>query len=652
MQRIYFLFCFVIVFLISTIIHAQAPQGIPYQAVARDVANGTVMANKTIDVKFKITTGVSGSIVDYEENFAGTTTNNFGLFALTIGQGTVVQGTFSGINWALGNKWLSVYIDTTASGNYGSPISQTQFMSVPYALYAKSAGSSTSTATNLPIGTNQQTLFYNGSANKWRSTNDLLIDTSSQTIIVNGAAKIHSLNINNNYTLPLGAGNNGDVLTFGTGGTTSWLPIPGAAKTSWLLTGNASTNPGVAASQNFIGSTDNKDLILATNSKDRIHISANGNIGINNSTPTRTLDVISPDQQVASFKSTSPRTVFEIQNTTLGSALKFNHNNTDSSFVGYEVFTKQFYMNNFDVPKGKILLKTRQKVDIIADSLIANNNNSAIGIKALIKGILIPDSLKLPGVGSANTGWVLSNAGNGNVVWTNPSTFGDNLGNHALTQKLITKDNWITNDGSLNGIFLKQGGNVGIGTNIPTSTLTVNGDVEIPSNNDYKYTTPKLHYYTIDPTAFVETNVSQNLSSIQYNGVQADAVFFPGGVITGTPVHIAAPVNFPDGAVITNVTMEYVDNDNNDDLSLKVYRSKINTGSTNPITDVLGTVVSSFNPTSDKIQSASTVINTNNLVDNGTYTYRVGITFDTKGLALNKLSVTRVRMTYTVLTAD
>jgi hypothetical protein len=56
-----------------------------------------------------------------------------------IGQGTVLSGTFSTINWSTGNYWVSLGVDFTNGTNYIDYGSQ-RLMSAPYALYAKTAG--------------------------------------------------------------------------------------------------------------------------------------------------------------------------------------------------------------------------------------------------------------------------------------------------------------------------------------------------------------------------------------------------------------------------------------------------------------------------------------------------------------------------------
>lgn len=59
---------------------------------------------------------------------------------------------------------------------------------------------------------------------------------------------------------------------------TTWILIGSSSPSGWGLTGNSGTNPGVSAGQNFIGTTDATDLILATNSTNHLQISSSGNI--------------------------------------------------------------------------------------------------------------------------------------------------------------------------------------------------------------------------------------------------------------------------------------------------------------------------------------------------------------------------------------
>ncbi|RYU96391.1 collagen-like protein, partial [Emticicia agri] len=138
-----------LLFIIPLMLHAQAPPGIPYQAIARN-GSGNVLVNQNISVRFSILTGgINGTIV-YAETHT-TTTNNLGLFTLTVGNGTAQTGTFGAINWSNGSKFLQVEIDPAAGNSYIN-LGASQMMSVPYALYAATSGTPGATGPQGPVG--------------------------------------------------------------------------------------------------------------------------------------------------------------------------------------------------------------------------------------------------------------------------------------------------------------------------------------------------------------------------------------------------------------------------------------------------------------------------------------------------------------------
>jgi hypothetical protein len=132
------IFTFVYVLFISAVISAQTPQAINYQGVARD-NSGNVLANQMVSLKLSILSGSAGGPAVYAETHVKTT-DGFGLFALQIGQGSVVSGSFSTISWGTNTYYLKVEIDP-AGGTAWQLVSTNQFVSVPYALYATSSGS-------------------------------------------------------------------------------------------------------------------------------------------------------------------------------------------------------------------------------------------------------------------------------------------------------------------------------------------------------------------------------------------------------------------------------------------------------------------------------------------------------------------------------
>ncbi len=132
----HFLFILAIIAGLQTL-HAQTPQAINYQAVARD-KSGTSISGKTLSLRLSIE-DASGKILYQETQSA--TTNNFGLFSLAIGKGKVVSGTFSSIDWSKGSRFLQVEIDSANTSNYVQ-LGTTEMQAVPYALYAENSGGS------------------------------------------------------------------------------------------------------------------------------------------------------------------------------------------------------------------------------------------------------------------------------------------------------------------------------------------------------------------------------------------------------------------------------------------------------------------------------------------------------------------------------
>ena len=123
----------------SGILFAQAPQGINYQAVARDTS-GTPLNLTSVTVELGISTDSAGTVLEWEETHT-VTTNRFGLFSLVIGNGTSTGNgsavSFSNVDWGSGDRFLKVRINP---GSGFQDMGSVQLMSVPYALYAETAG--------------------------------------------------------------------------------------------------------------------------------------------------------------------------------------------------------------------------------------------------------------------------------------------------------------------------------------------------------------------------------------------------------------------------------------------------------------------------------------------------------------------------------
>ena len=119
---------------------AQAPEKMSYQAVVRDNANALVV-DKVVGMRISILRGSASGTAAYVETQSPRSNTN-GLVTLEIGAGTVVSGSFAGLNWSTGPYFIQTEIDPSGGSNY-TILGVSQLVSVPYALYSKTSGSST-----------------------------------------------------------------------------------------------------------------------------------------------------------------------------------------------------------------------------------------------------------------------------------------------------------------------------------------------------------------------------------------------------------------------------------------------------------------------------------------------------------------------------
>lgn len=116
---------------------AQAPEKMSYQAVMRN-GSGQLLSNQAVAVKVSVLEGSPAGTLVYSERLTGNTNVN-GLISLEVGTGTVLSGVFSTINWPSGSYYLKTETDPAGGTNY-TITGTSQLLSVPYAMYAKSAG--------------------------------------------------------------------------------------------------------------------------------------------------------------------------------------------------------------------------------------------------------------------------------------------------------------------------------------------------------------------------------------------------------------------------------------------------------------------------------------------------------------------------------
>lgn len=127
------LFLFILCLGIAVGTYAQPPQRFNYQGVAR-MANGSAIASQAIGIRISILDGSPTGTQVYVETH-NTTTNQFGLYNVAIGGGTVVSGNMTNVNWGSGDKYVKVEIDPAGGSSYAD-LGTAQLLSVPYAIYS------------------------------------------------------------------------------------------------------------------------------------------------------------------------------------------------------------------------------------------------------------------------------------------------------------------------------------------------------------------------------------------------------------------------------------------------------------------------------------------------------------------------------------
>ncbi len=329
MKKIFFITA--ILFFGFQVLWAQTPQKMSYQAVVRDASNDLV-TNQTVGIKISILQGSATGTPVYVETQTHITNAN-GLVSMQIGNGTVISGDFTTIDWANGPYFIKTETDPAGGTNY-TVTGTSQLLSVPYALYAGKADNVFSgdfnDLSNVPAG------LSNGD-----DINDADHDPSNeiQDISLSG----------NNLTI--------------TNGSTVDLSTISIANT-WRINGNTGTNPAV----HFIGTTDDNDLVFKRN---------NINAGI-----------------ISNFNTAFGMGAFSTNtgsgNTVMGkSALSSNINGSSNTAIGESSIASNTYGYANSVLGYKALFSNttgEQNIAIGFKALFSNVNgsyNTAVGKNAL-----------------------------------------------------------------------------------------------------------------------------------------------------------------------------------------------------------------------------------------------------------------------------
>jgi len=290
---------FILVYVLS---FAQSPQAFKYQAIARD-NSGEVLINQLVSLKISLLQDAIDGTAVYVETY-NTTSNDFGLINLEIGNGIPESGDFSAIDWGNHSYFVKIEMDETGGIDYQF-MGISKLLSVPYALYAGKTGVTTlaghsateldditSTGSGVIITATERTNFttaYNwgdhASAGYLNTETDPKIGSNTLNYLSkwNGSALVSST-IFDNGNIGIGTNNPGEALEVIGAiriGTTNNLNagairfnndvFQGYNGTEWLQLSGGSGTPWI---------TSGTDVYYNS-----------GNVGINNTNPTTELDV-------------------------------------------------------------------------------------------------------------------------------------------------------------------------------------------------------------------------------------------------------------------------------------------------------------------------------------------------------------------------
>jgi len=113
--------------------YSQIPEKFNYQGLIRN-SSGELVKNTSITVRISLFKGSASGELKYSESHS-VTTNNYGQFAVSIGSGTIISGSFLTNDWSQ-LMFIKTEVANPAGGVY-SDMGTVQLLSVPYAFYAK-----------------------------------------------------------------------------------------------------------------------------------------------------------------------------------------------------------------------------------------------------------------------------------------------------------------------------------------------------------------------------------------------------------------------------------------------------------------------------------------------------------------------------------
>jgi hypothetical protein len=471
MKKIYAIFLSV---LLTTSLFAQSPQKMSYQAVIRNNSDQLV-TNHAIGMQISILQGSSSGTAVYVETQTPTTNAN-GLVSIEIGGGTVVTGTFAGIDWSTGTYYIKTETDPT--GGTGYTITGTsQLLSVPYALHAKTVASYPETdpifgawnkSTGISITASQVSDFQTSVTNNAA----VLLNTAKNSYPSADQTKLAAITGTNTGDetattikdklgiTTLSGSNTGDQTLSGLGGVASNTPITGATKTKitydakgLVTAGTDATTDDIAASldKNYV--TDAQLTVIENtsgiNTGDYTHPTGDGNLHVPATGTTNNGKVLTAGATAGSLSWETPTT---------GGGVRYLGEEYDGGIIF------NIYKGSDGQEHGLIVALTESTAKWQNTGTLVDANRSWDG---LYNTNLMTDSPARTYVESLGAGWYLPSVDELIMLWHNRFYVNKAMNDGGYTLLSSTAEYWSSteNNESSAWAFAFLTGNTGNGYN-------------------------------------------------------------------------------------------------------------------------------------------------------------------------------------------
>lgn len=478
------------------------PEGINYQAIARDTSGFPLSNASNLNITFTIFDSITGGTALFTENHPNVSTNRFGLFTLVIGSQNTSD--FATIHWESGSKFIEVGIDSGSTGAVTLP--RTQLVSVPFAFHAKMANSSLISLGNWSLfGNTANTNHFIGTLNN----SPLLFKTSNVSRMI----------IDNNGNVGIGTSTPSSPLTIQ---TVSGNDLEFSSSANADIYANAQLNMGSSTFLNF-----------STAGASRIVVDNTGNVGIGTPSPTSKLEIAgqikitggSPGlnkvltSDAAGLASwTTPTfpysfgTGLSLNGTTINSVwtqLGNNIYNNNSDNVGINTSNPhselEIVHNSNSIPHG-IAVTTYENSAVGDAHLWLKKARGTEGSPTVILNGDEIGFLKFRGYDGSSGGF------NTNDETEIGAIAAENFSSSSNGSHLIFMTTPIGTTNGIERMRISQNGNVGIATTTPSSTLDVNGTVTISGTNSNELNRTQTGAANLAPIAYgnIDNNAGIN----------------------------------------------------------------------------------------------------------------------------------------------